>query len=741
MKKSEVLIAGLLFLSVTANSQTKIERVNSKQVAIEVHISPKGKGDGSQRKPFGSIVQARDKVRELRSAGEKGNIDVVLHDGTYTLQKTLVLNLSDGAPSGAITRYIASKDAHPVISGGRIITDWQKTGLQNGKIWVAKVPWAHGNEFFHCLFDGNELLQRAQSKELVISNESQKKFYAGELKYRYEFGFEDAGNEGQLKNWENLEDIELFGSPTREWLVNYLLIESLDMETKKGKLAIPATYRMGGSFVVENCLDHLDSPGEWALNSKKGLLYYWPKTGSPGESIIAPALNELIRIEGVTDPSLEGLKEKPVAGIVFEGIQFSHADRQTWLLDDIGIQHDWDMWDKANGLLRFRSAKNCQVNNCTFINSGSDGVRFDLFCQDNILQNSTFSNLGGTGILLCGYGPGKKDVNKRNNIHNNQITYVGTLFWHSPGIFVWQSGSNHISNNHIYNLGYDGLVVGGVRRRCFEPEFRKMGLANPYKQWLFPEGVRENLGTIRWQEITLKDINEWSSYERYMHARNNVIEYNEVHDCLKRLIDGNAVYLSANGDGNIVRRNVMYNHPKGALLRTDDDSHGVTVTENICIGSEEPEAQGLCMKGLNYFDNNLLFNAMLTTGGAGNTADCRSSIRKNILYFSKKDSIFHKGLTMFAENLNQNIYYCPDIKLAKNFISKEREGLRDTESIAADPQFVNLSKADFSFKDSSPAKKLGIKSITLDVLQQIGCSTNPWLPRALGIAGFPFITP
>ena len=136
-------------------------------------------------------------------------------------------------------------------------------------------------------------------------------------------------------------------------------------------------------------------------------------------------------------------------GIVFEGLRFAHADRQEWLPEDKGIQHDWNMWDKANGLVRFRGARHCAIRNCTFSDSGSDGVRLDLFCQKITVESSTFKDLGGTGILLCGYGPGKKDVNKHNRIHNNEITRVGRLFLHSPGIFIWQSGHNRITNNHV----------------------------------------------------------------------------------------------------------------------------------------------------------------------------------------------------------------------------------------------------------------------------------------------------
>jgi hypothetical protein len=95
---------------------------------------------------------------------------------------------------------------------------------------------------------------------------------------------------------------------------------------------------------------------------------------------------------------------------------------------------------------------------------------------------------------------------------------------------------------------------------------------------------------------------------------------------------------------------------------------------------------------------------------------------------------------MFSENLNRNIYYCKEIRLAENFITKERKGARDTKSIAADPQFIDMSRGDFSFRANSPAKTLDIKPISLNILQEIGCSWDTWLPRAIETSGFPIQT-
>ena len=677
----------------------------------------------------GSLPAARDAVRALRASGEKGDIDVVIQDGVYTLDQTLVFGPEDSAPEGAVTRYRAAEGASPLISGGHVIKNWEKSNLQGGKVWMAKVPWAKGDAFFHCLYDGGTLLRRAQSEGIRVKADAPSKQYAGELKHRLEFSY--TGD--VLKPCKNLEDLELVGQPTRAWLVNFLGIASVDPAKKQARLAVPATYNMSGSFILENRVDDLDQPGEWALNSQEGILYYWPESGTPGDQIIAPALDELIRVEGVNDSSVAGKKDQPVEGLVFSGLRFAHADRQKWLPEDRGLQHDWNMWDKANGLIRFRGARNCIVQNCTFSDSGSDGVRLDLFCQGITVEGSTFRDLGGTGVLLCGYGPGKKDVNKGNTIHNNEITRVGQLFLHSPGIFVWQSGHNRISHNHVYDQAYSGIVISGVRRRFFAPVFEKMGQANPFTKWIFPEGTRENIPTIRWDEITLADIQAWSAYEPYMHARGNLIEFNEVHDCLKLLHDGNCIYLSGNGDGNIVRHNVTYNHPKGAMIRTDDDSHGATVQGNLLFGTRGN--QGMAIKGLNTATGNVFINSQLLTGGAGNTVDPESGLSRNIIYFvsGSVSEGFHYGLDDVGAGLDYNLYYHKAPGVGEPLLLEQRARnktkLADRHSLAVDPLFVDLAQGDFGFKKESPALKLGIEPLSVDIVQKMGTLRDPFLAR------------
>jgi len=278
-----------------------------------------------------------------------------------------------------------------------------------------------------------------------------------------------------LKNWDNVEDVEIQVRPFRPWVINMLPLAAVDDANGVARTAVSATYAMsllpawvhnptGASVWVENILEALDEPGEWVVNTKTRKVYLWPSDPAPDGSprgILVPSTSELIRVEGTID--YHGLTDTPVRGIAFSGLTFTHADRWAWTTDetrlDWGIQHDWDMFDRPTAMLRFRGAENCRVTACRFVNSGGTGVRLDLHAQRNRIESCEFAHLGEAGILLAGYGPGTKDTNHHNDIVNNTIHHFSEITWHSPGLWAWQSGYNRIAHNELHHSGYTAVLI------------------------------------------------------------------------------------------------------------------------------------------------------------------------------------------------------------------------------------------------------------------------------------------
>lgn len=664
-------------------------------------------GDG----PFATLQRARDAVRRLKKNGSK-DIVVLVRGGTYRVDETLVFGLEDSGEGDSTITYAAYPDETPVLSSGREITGWKKVagplpGLPKaaeGKVWEASVSGK-----FLTLFDDEGLLPRAQSepfKPLKGSN-------VRELHYP----------EGTMKNWSNVEDVEILVRPTRDWIVNMLPLESVDEQAGIARTSIKATYGMTrhGAW-VENVLEALDQPGEWVLNTKKGKVYLWPRNETP---VRAPQLLELIRVEGRIDK--DGPEDIPVRNLHFRGLTFMHGERYTLTDDDAGLQHDWDMLDKDNALLRLRGSENCVIDRCHFLHSGSGAIRVDLYGIGNQITNNHIEYMGGGGILLCGYGPGTKDVNKNNLVYNNNVHHVGEIYWQSPGIFLWQSGENRVANNLIHDTNYIGLIVSGCVIRFFD----------------MPE-KREQVRAIRKDEVgTLPKDFAFADVERFLHSRNNLIEYNEIHHVMKKLGDGNGIYIRGAGSGNVIRRNYVHHlvseTEKQSAIRTDGGQMNTLISENIIY---KCKSQGMTLKLNNRFENNIIADVIAPRGvylkivegpstGASNT--------HNIYYSSKNDCVFiaepggGKGKVgedsrgrvparMADMESDDNIYFCKeDPGIGETTLVKLQGDGVDTNSLAVDPMFVDPENGDFRFKPDSPALKMGI--VQIDV-SKIGLREN-----------------
>ena len=696
--------------------------------------------------PFATLAGARDAVRELRK-GEGAETDtvVLIRGGFYRLKETVVFGLADSAPDGRTSTYAAYLGEEPVFSSGVEIGGWKELGRDRpealpwkakAKVWVADVPEALGR--FRTLYDGGRRLSRACS---VGFAPTQSRIPSG-WNFRYDGDDEPlhsfAFPKGALKAWTNLEDVEIVVRPSSPFSMNILGLESVDETSCVARTSVEAAYPLRplrvrgstgefekGSMWVENVLEALEAPGEWVLNTSEGKLYLWPTGESPGDGILAPCLRELIRMEG--DVDVDGPTDTPVRGIVLRGFTFTHGDRGTVLKDDAAIQHDWEMIDKDDGLVRLRGAEECVVENCKFVNSGASAVRLDLHCQRNRVVGNEISDLGGAGILLIGYGPGTKDANKQNEVVNNHIHHCGEIYWHSHGIVVWQSGENRVAHNSIHHMPRKAICLGGARPWFFDPE---RGL-----------NVREISRSIRWHEIDntaevqqcgnrIKwhgdmQVTRWDPIMPYLHARDNVVEDNEVCRVGEVLGDGSAINITGAGEGNIIRRNYVHHVFNPALhgaIRTDDFQRGTTVEQNVVFATN---SCGLCLRHENYTLNNVIVDVHPGRSiwlGERPFDGCR--IVGNIFFqpggsqgFFVKKSVGepvgpfeHLGAITSGE-VDRNIYFNSEAPDEDEVIVKLREVGHEQNGAYTDPLFVYWENGDFRLRPDSPALKMGIKSI------------------------------
>ncbi|MGJ8656008.1 MAG: right-handed parallel beta-helix repeat-containing protein [Akkermansiaceae bacterium] len=665
------------------------------------------KADG----PFATLERARDAVRELRKINA-GNITVLVRGGTYTLDKTVVFGLEDSGLENAFTTYKAYPGEKPVFSSGREITGLKKltskpAGLSSkaeGKVWVADVKGS-----FRTLYDEQGMLPRARSEG----------FFPLEGSGRDRLLFP----EGKLKNWSNVSDVEIVVRPHHAWIVNILPVVSVDEEKGIARTSIESTYVMNPlhflkttpSCWVENVLEELDEPGEWVLNTKEGKLYIWPRDNAFESPIVAPQLLELIKVEGKVD--IQGPKDIPVQNLHFEGLTFKHGERYTLTKEDAGLQHDWDMLDKDNALVRFCGTENCSVKKCHFLHSGSGAIRVDLHGIGNTISGNHIEHMGGGGILLCGYGPGTKDVNRKNIVSNNHIHHVGEIYWHSPGLMLWQSGENHVINNLIHHTNYTSLIVSGCMTEFFRKKGRELGRTIR----------RDEIGELP-KKLTIEAVRP------FLHSHDNVIEYNEIHNAMQKLGDGNAIYIRGAGAGNVIRRNYIHHLVTPMIMqcavRTDGGQMDTLFSENVIY---KCTSQGIMMKLNTRVENNFVVDVIMPPRGYYLSVRegplTGATIKRNIFYSSDKVEEFISELKAKNKNASEdrrgrkvaramdadtdyNIYFAAgDLASGKEMLEKQRGDGVDKNSQAVDPMFVDPENGDFRFKPDSPALKMGIVPI------------------------------
>ncbi len=709
----------------------------------EIYVSAGGtaQADGSREKPYGSLPDAVTAVRALRKAGNTEPMVIYLRAGRHQLKKTLVLGIEDGSPktSSAVTfekygagattgpvflTFAAYPGEDPVVSAGLPITGWKRltsplpelSAKAVGKVWVADIPV--GLDRFYTLYDDQGRLRRARGEG---------------------FSPTKAGNQktlhfpaGALKNWDNLEDVEINIRPSRAWVINMLPLAWVDEASGVAKTSVSATYEMGPipgwvhtedgcSAWIENTLEALDEPGEWVVNTTTRKIYLWPSDPAPNGSprgILAPSTSELIRVEGGID--YDGPTDKPVRGIAFNGLTFTHGDRWAWTTDETrlgwGMQHDWDMFDRPTALLRFRGAEECRVTDCHFIHSGGSAIRLDLHAQRNRIENCECAHLGEAGIVLCGYGPGTKDVNHHNDIVNNYIHHFSEITWHSPGIWAWQSGHNRIVHNELHHSGYSAVLI----TTRVEPSRNING-----------EGGR----TIRRHEIAVEDrdrprdgYESWKSREKYNHARHNLFEYNEISHSVQLLSDGNAIYVSGTGTGNIIRYNYVHDnlaHSVTEAIRCDDDQNGTLIHGNV-LYNNHCLLSAICSKGINDIVNNFIvapqavprlgyvsFEWVPVTGSKAQHNIIISHPEGGNAYAERPRGTNSGGRPKLVDTeMDSNLYHHPtnshwmDEHLLKlGAVGKEKA------SVVGDPMFVDPAGGDYSFQPGSPAIALGIEPL------------------------------
>lgn len=682
----------------------------------EIFVSPKGKKNnpGTKESPLSSIEDAKNKIQRMKKNGLTGEVVIWIRDGRYEIESPIVFNCFDSGNDNLSITYRAWPGEKPVISGGKILQGtWEK---HKGDIWALDMPAVRDQQWwFRQLFKNGTRQTRSRYPNDGQWLTVKKTDPAGEFNDPVRVHLEEKLPFGSLARKES--EAVMFNL----WSISRAIIAAsndslIHTRTPLGWIGHGATsIQPGRKLYLEHGYDFIDQPSEWYLDRDEFVLYYMAQEGeNPNDSEwIAPFAKQLVRLQGRSD--------EPIRNLKFKGITFEHAAWQLPIAGYSGIQAGYygskyvsqATYSPLMAIL-CEYTDQCTFEDITLAHTGTSGIGLGAGCNNTLINGSTLDDIGGTGILVgwrrIANEPPRRwfendwadslDVPKNNKVTNNELSNCGEIHLSSTAIMTAFTEDTLIAHNEIYDMPHIGITVGFI-----------------------------------WND-------DPTSQKR------TIVEYNHIHHCMKRLIDGAAVYTLGYQPGTVVRNNYIHDILNGHGLYTDEGSAHILFENNIIYRT------GLRGFNQNYGHHNIVRNNMfiypclnadaemwgdfedanfmlyprylqtsVVTRNRGDfDVDGSFIIERNIMLFNK-GQYFNtnnaQGTNTFKIDNNViwntygNIGSDTSTYFEGNNLSKWQQRGHDRNSILADPMFVNLKVDNFRLQKDSPAFKLGFKPIDI----------------------------
>ena len=401
MKRAATLILSAMLLLTTLPGCPKTTKTPAQGTVL--YVSPDGEdgGPGSESGPLATLAGARDRIREIKAASglPEGGFIVYFRAGVYAVTETVCFSENDSGTESSPIRYAAYPGETPVFTGGAYISgaefervtdasalsrlrpearnealcfDLFANGFTIGDLDYSRDFWQAGNlreyesaEYYENDFATPRLQVFIDDDALYPARYPNKVegIFADNPYNSYlmiqdvvETGFDAVTEQPngrpcafrvydeRIRDWENLEDIIVFGMTGWEFFRSEAVVESIDAEEQIVTLrAAPASGVMErGRYAFANVFEELDRPGEYYIDRNTGILYLYPTKS------MADAVVKLPLFEGSYMIKAEGASYLTFSGLTFELTKKS--------------------------VMRITGGECCAIESCVFKNFSIDGV-------------------------------------------------------------------------------------------------------------------------------------------------------------------------------------------------------------------------------------------------------------------------------------------------------------------------------------------------------------------------------
>ena len=639
--------------------------------------------------PLATIPRALELARAWKHnpAGNGGqHAKIYLQSGAYFLRQPIVLEPQDSGLTMA-----ALPNAQPVLSGGKLITNWRETEREGKKLWAADLPEVRaGNWYFRELWVNGRRAVRARYPNkgyLKIANlvDARPDWTRGQTRFRYA--------PGDLKSWKTVTEAEVV--VMNRWAESRLPVFSVEEDQRVINFTKRSVFALmeGDLYYLEGMFEALDEPGEWYLDRHAGTLYYWPRPGeSPNKMVaIAPRLTQVLRLEGRPENN-QFVQEVQLRGLIFSHTEWCFPEGFAAGKDKPTISPAPEPavggFGQAEigvpGAVWGQGVRNSAFEGCAFKDLGNYGLELAEGCQSNRIARCEFADLGAGGLKL-GETVLRKPVSgltRANEISDCQIHDGAKMFHSAIGIWIGQSPDNRIAHNLIHDFYYTGISIGWTWG--YGPAFASNNLVA--FNHVHHIGVKsDGDGPI------LSDMGGIYTLGKQPGTR---IINNLWHDIAGLRYGGWGIYFDEGSSGILAESNVVYRTTHGGFHQHYGETN--RVWNNIFAFGRDQQLQRTRVEphqSFSFQTNIVFFDTGILLGG--NWSGDQYQMDWNV-YFDARPGA-KPG----------------DMQFDRGSFAAWQGRSHDAHSRIADPLFIAPANYDFGFWAGSPAVKLGFEPIDL----------------------------
>ncbi len=655
-------------------------------VSVEFFVSPDGSDTWSGRQavairrdgPFRTLERAREAVR---ATPQGVPVTITLRGGVYELATSFTIGPDDAR--GAALTIRSRRGETAVLRGGKAVNAWR--GVTDPAV-LARLSEAARSRVISAdlkalgISDFGKIRPRGfgrpsdpaglelffRSKPMTLARWPNREWASIKAVPDGQQGGKFTFEGGTPERWQDLSDIWVHGYWTYDWADTYERVASLDVSSRTVTTVPPHGqygYTAGKRFYFLNVLEELDEAGEWYLDRKTGILYFWPPAPpKPGDVVVSLLEEPLIVV-------------RDAANVTIEGLCFEAA--------------------RGSAVIITGGSANV-IRNCEFRCLGNDAVHVTGGSK-HVVSDCHVHDIGEAGIRISGgdrktLTPGGHHV-LRNHIHDY------SLWCRTYRPAIGMDGVGHrIANNVIHDAPHNAILFGGN------------------------DHVIE-LNDI--SRVCLQTGDAGAIYAgRNMTMRGTVIRWNYFHDITRvigdsqHFVDVMSVYLDDCFCGTTIFGNVFVRAGRAAMIGGGRDNR---IENNVfvdCNPSVHVDSRGTGWASF-WFDGRdpFVMNGLKEVNHDQPPYSTRYPQLVNLL----KDQPGRAKGNVIARNVSIGGKW---IDMLDGLTDKEvRFEGNHTEG---DAWFVDADALDFRLRPDSPLRKLSFKAIPLRKIGLPDVVATPW---------------